>query len=119
MDTTFAIIMDTTLVYQNIKYNKTSLIRISSAGGKFYVLGTRPVELYTGKNKQDKLCTGTSDEREAHRRWDKLEAQLYSKWDKLLNRDPFIELLREHWTSKLTETSGTDDPAKFIDKYEG
>ncbi len=119
MDTTFAIIMDTTLVYQNIKYNKTSLIRISSTGGKFYVVGTRPVELYKGKNKQDRLCTGTSDEREAHKKWDKLEAQIYSKWDKLLNRDPFIELLREHWPNNLIELEGNDDPANFISKYKG
>jgi integrase len=89
--------MDTTLVHQNIKYNKTSLIRISSKGDKFYVAGTRPVELYEGKTKQDRLSTGTSDERIAHKMWDKLEAQLYSKWDKLLNRDPFIELASTYW----------------------
>ena len=111
--------MGTTLVLKHPKYNKTKLIRIPSKGNMFYVVGTKPVELYEGKTKQDRLSTGTSDERDAHRLWDKLEAQLYSKWDKLLNRDPFIELLREHWPSKLTETSGTDDPAKFIDKYEG
>ena len=111
--------MGTNLVLQHPKYNKTQLIQISSKGDKFYVVGTRPVELYEGKTKQDRLSTGTSDEREAHRMWDKLEAQIYSKWDKLLNRDPFIELLKQHWPYDLVEIEGNGDPARFISKYDG
>ena len=117
MGTTLGITMGTNLVLQHPKYNKTQLIQISSKGDKFYVVGTRPVELYEGKTKQDRLSTGTSDEREAHRMWDKLEAQLYSKWDKLLNRDPFIELLREHWPNE--SVGGDPYIEQLVDEWLG
>ena len=98
------------------KYPPTKLVQIKSKGDYWFVQVTKPDDVYaiTGGNKTARLSTKTKDKRQAELLWRPTETQLYTSWDTLLQRDPFIELLSAHWPKKEALP-----PKDFIDTVEG
>ena len=97
------------------KYPPTKLVQIRSKGDYWFVQVTKPNDVYaiTGGNKTARLSTKTKDKRQADLLWRPTETELYTSWDILLQRDPFIELLSAHWPKKEALP-----PKEFIDKWD-
>ena len=82
----------------SIKYAKSTLKQIKSKGDYYFVICTKPHELRRNPHdKQKRLSTKTKNHREASKLWDKLEREIYAEFDKALQRDPFINLIEQHW----------------------
>ena len=90
MDTTLDITMDTT-------YQPSTLNQLSAKGGKWYVFVTKPTELQSRPKEQVRRSTGTTDEKLAKRKQHQITQNIYAEFDKALNRDPFIELVKTYW----------------------
>jgi len=81
----------------NRGYAPPSLTKIPSKGNVWYVVVTKPAALRDGKqNIQVRRSTGTTDQRIARTKQSKIVEQIYAEWDRLLERDPFLELLEEN-----------------------
>ena len=106
MDTTLDITMDTT-------YQPSTLNQLSAKGGKWYVFVTKPTELQSRPKEQVRRSTGTTDEKLAKRKQHQITQNIYAEFDKALNRDPFIELVKPHWDDEKYENSIEN----FIKKY--
>lgn len=100
------------------RYPRTKLKLIPSKGHYYFVQVTKPAEVLaiTGGNKTERRSTGSKDKRHAERLWPGIEQEIYSAWDKLLQKDPFTELLEEHW--KPEPAQGLS-PSEFITKWHG
>ncbi len=82
----------------------------------FYVVITKPEELRDGKATiQVRRSTGTTDQRIARTRMPKIAEQIYAEWDKLLDRDLFIDEIDKHWVvdAKVQNLNVKD----FIDRW--
>jgi len=84
------ITMDTT-------YQPSTLNQLSAKGGKWYVFVTKPTELQSRPKEQVRRSTGTTDEKLAKRKQHQITQNIYAEFDKALNRDPFIELVKTYW----------------------
>ena len=81
----------------NRGYAPPSLTQIPSKGNVWYVIITKPETLRGGKaNIQVRRSTGTTDHRLARIKQSPIVEEIYAEWDRLLERDPFIELLEAH-----------------------
>lgn len=81
----------------NRGYAPPSLTQIPSKGNVWYVIITKPEALRGGKkNIQVRRSTGTTDHRIARTKQSKIVEEIYAEWDRLLERDPFVELLEEY-----------------------
>lgn len=99
----------------NRGYPPPSLKQIPSKGNVWYVIITKPEELRDGKkNIQTRRSTGTTDERSAKIKHSHIVESIYSEWDALLKRDPFIELLEENGFS---DTIHHQSAAEFVDRF--
>jgi integrase len=100
------------------RYPVTRLVQIPSKGNKYYVQVTKPPEVFaiTGGNRTERRSTGSEDKRHAERLWRSIEQEIYADWDRLLARDPFLELLEQHWKPDPVHGLG---PAEFIEKWDG
>ena len=100
------ITMDTT-------YQPSTLNQLSAKGGKWYVFVTKPTELQSRPKEQVRRSTGTTDEKLAKHKQHQITQNIYAEFDKALNRDPFIELVKPHWDDEKYENSIEN----FIKKY--
>ena len=81
----------------NRGYPPPSLKQLPSKGNVWYVIITKPEQLRDGKkNIQIRRSTGTTDSRTARAKQSQIVEGIYAKWDRLLERDPFVELLEAH-----------------------
>ena len=71
--------------------------QLSAKGGKWYVFVTKPTELQSRPKEQVRRPTGTTDEKLAKRKQHQITQNIYAEFDKALNRDPFIELVKTYW----------------------
>ena len=98
------------------KYPVTRLAKITSKGGYYYVQVTKPADVFkvTGGNRTVRKSTGSRDRKQAESVWRSIERAIYDEWDKLLERDPFLELLQTNWKP---EKAGGLEPRAFIQKW--
>ncbi len=82
--------MDTT-------YPPSTLSRLSAKGGKWYVFVTKPTKLQKHPKEQVRRSTGTTDEKLAKHKQHQITQNINAEFDKALNRDPFIELVKTYW----------------------
>jgi len=81
----------------NRGYLPPSLTQIPSKGNVWYVIITKPESLRGGKkNIQIRRSTGTTDRRLARIKQSQIVEEIYAEWDRLLERDPFVELLEAY-----------------------
>ena len=97
------ITMDTT-------YQPSTLNKLATKGGKWYVFVTKPTELQSHPKEQVRRSTGTTDEKLAKRKQHQITQNIYAEFDKVLGRDPLVELLKPRWD----ERKFSDDIADFI-----
>ena len=57
----------------------------------------KPTELQSRPKEQVRRSTGTTDEKLAKRKQHQITQNIYAEFDKALNRDPFIELVKTYW----------------------
>ena len=99
----------------NRGYPPPSLKQIPSKGNVWYVIITKPDELRGGKkNIQTRRSTGTTDERSAKIKQSQIVETIYSEWDELLKRDPFVEFLEENGFS---DTTHHQSAAEFVKRF--
>ena len=104
------------MAQNNRNYHPPTLSQIPSKRNMFYVVITKPEELRDGKATiQVRRSTGTTDQRIARTRMPKIAEQIYAEWDKLLDRDLFIDELDRHWVvdAKVGDLNVKD----FVDRY--
>ena len=81
---------------------------------------TKPPEIQaiTGGDLTVRRSTKTQDRRKAELLHREIESQIHKDWDDLLERDPLVEVLEQHWDSKLQPTQGWG-VQEFMDKWDG
>ena len=99
----------------NRGYLPPSLKQIPSKGNVWYVIITKPEKLRDGKkNIQIRRSTGTTDSRIARAKQSQIVEEVYAEWDKLLDRDPFCELLEQNGFYDPVEQNSARD---FVERF--
>ena len=104
----------------NNRYPASRLKQIKSKGNYWFVTTTKPPEIQaiTGGDLTVRRSTKTQDRRKAELLHREIESQIHRDWDGLLERDPLVELLEQHWDSKPQSTKGWG-VQEFIDECDG
>ena len=104
----------------NNRYPASRLKQIKSKGNYWFVTTTKPPEIQaiTGGDLTVRKSTKTQDRRKAELLHREIESQIHKNWDDLLERDPLVELLEQHWGSKPQATQGLG-VYEFMDKWDG
>lgn len=103
----------------NRDYPPPSLTQIPSKGNIWYVIITKPNALRDGKkNIQVRRSTGTEDVKLARVKQSQIVEQIYQEWDRLLERDPFVELLEANGFVDPVHNLSAEDFSKAYGKVE-
>ena len=83
-----------------MEYHK-STIRKLSGKANYYVVITKPKAIAKRYKEVERRSTGTSDKKLAEKLQYKITKEIYAEWDKLLQRDPFYEIVEKYWDDSI------------------
>ena len=83
-----------------MEYHK-STIRKLSGKANYYVVITKPKAIAKRYKEVERRSTGTSDKKLAEKLQYKITKEIYAEWDKLLQRDPFFEIVEKYWDDSI------------------
>ena len=75
-------------------YHKSTLRKLSGKAN-YYVVVTKPQQLANRPKEVERRSTGTSDVKLAGKLKHKITQEIYSKWDAALERDRFIDKIKQ------------------------
>ena len=95
-------------------YHKSTLRKLSGKAN-YYVVVTKPKQLANRPKEVERRSTGTSDAKLAGKLKHKITQDIYSEWDAALERDRFMDTIKQYWddtkTGQSIEETRTSGPA--------
>ena len=95
-------------------YHKSTLRKLSGKAN-YYVVVTKPKQLANRPKEVERRSTGTSDAKLAGKLKHKITQDIYSEWDAALERDRFMDTIKQYWDDtkigQSIEETRTSGPA--------
>ena len=77
-------------------YHESTLRKLSGKAN-YYVVVTKPPKLANRPKEVERRSTGTSDAKLAGKLKHKITQDIYSEWDVALERDRFMDIIKQYW----------------------